>query len=102
MGENRKGSFMQGVLALLTGLRSQVVELDRRLLHLEGMANYNAKQLNEALTVGDIVKLKRLTGMLERDEEDQADVVESLKALREQVNQAQLEEQGRHRLTPRM
>lgn len=101
-GENRKGSFGQGLVALLTGLRSQVVELDRRMLHIEGMANYNAKQLNEALRVGDVVKLKRLTGTLERDEEDQADVVESLKALRAQVKQAQLEEQGRHRMTPRM
>ena len=95
VGTNRKGSFMDGVVALMTGLRHQVIELDRRLMHVEGMAAYNAREITDALKVGDVIKLKRLTGILERDEEQQVDTVAALVALREQVQRAKTEEARR-------
>ena len=87
IGDNKPdgSSVMTGIAALLTGMRLQVVDLDRRYEYLQMVSEYNQENLSRAAMEGDWVQMKRILDTFERTETQQDEVRDAMDAMRKQA-----------------
>lgn len=87
IGDNKPdgSTVMTGIAAVLTGMRLQVVDLDRRYNYLQMVSEYNQENLAKAAMEGDWVQMKRILDTFERTETQSDEVLDAVDAMRKQA-----------------